>query len=514
MEVPLIGPAGSSSPVVDPFVASSGIQSRNTKRRNKPESRLGDLTKARYVVVEHDGGVVRLVQPYFHDFETTFKERWRGKTLLEVYETEFKVTLTTPPGSSTACGSSCSGTDGASAKSDSYFAKAIRAGFIRANREHSDPLRIIKQGDRISRLSHRHEPPVVYRSARELVVREDGDLVICNKPGSLPIHPSGAYRFNTLLYVLAVERPDLGHLFTIHRLDRLTSGLVILSKSSDGAKLVSDAIQNNAGLSARKTYIARVSGRFPSSKADMQKEQRGVTFAEDDEVESEENASSSTSSSGWITVSFPINVLDPSKGVHICDEENGRDSISRFLFLAYDAASDSSLVKCEPITGRTHQLRLHLQLLGHAIVNDPNYGPESQLTGTESHSKKLREDEDGNEEAEDVMTGQDPYVTRFAESCQAAIRNANQGESDESLLAKQAQQEQLPEATLKAVLDLCVGCSHGLHPIRHKEIWLHACRFRVNRTNFRETVQLMDFRVPFPPWIQAFSFDQDGFWRD
>ena len=74
-------------------------------------------------------------------------------------------------------------------------------------------------------------------------------------------------------------------------------------------------------------------------------------------------------------VQCPLAVLSYREGVHACASD-GRPSLSRFRGLGYDAASDTSLVECKPFTGRTHQLRLHLQLLGNPIANDPCYGGE------------------------------------------------------------------------------------------------------------------------------------------
>ena len=74
-----------------------------------------------------------------------------------------------------------------------------------------------------------------------------------------------------------------------------------------------------------------------------------------------------------IFVSCPLDVLDPRDGIHACDP-TGKPSLSIFRCLGYCPESDTSLIECRPYTGRTHQLRLHLQLLGTPIANDPCYG--------------------------------------------------------------------------------------------------------------------------------------------
>jgi hypothetical protein len=76
---------------------------------------------------------------------------------------------------------------------------------------------------------------------------------------------------------------------------------------------------------------------------------------------------------GELLVRYPIDVVSHREGIHKCDVA-GKQSLSGFRFLGYRPDDDTSLVECRPHTGRTHQLRLHLQLLGNPIANDPCYG--------------------------------------------------------------------------------------------------------------------------------------------
>lgn len=80
-----------------------------------------------------------------------------------------------------------------------------------------------------------------------------------------------------------------------------------------------------------------------------------------------------TPSNREVWVKCPLGVVSQRDGVHACDP-TGKPSLSIFRCLGYDAVTDTSLVECRPYTGRTHQLRLHLQLLGTPIANDPCYG--------------------------------------------------------------------------------------------------------------------------------------------
>jgi hypothetical protein len=84
---------------------------------------------------------------------------------------------------------------------------------------------------------------------------------------------------------------------------------------------------------------------------------------------------SSSFSSEEYWVSCPLSVLSYREGIHGCSA-SGKQSLSRFRCLGYDEGTNTSLIECKPYTGRTHQLRLHLQLIGNPIANDPCYGGE------------------------------------------------------------------------------------------------------------------------------------------
>ncbi|KAJ9120688.1 hypothetical protein QFC22_002619 [Naganishia vaughanmartiniae] len=117
----------------------------------------------------------------------------------------------------------------------------------------------------------------------------------------------------------------------------LTSGLMILAltgKASTG--LAEEFIKGHV----KKEYLARVNGKFPEEE---------------------------------IVVDQSLLTIDRQMGVVICTPD-GKDAKTIFKRLHYDAKRDQSVVHCKPITGRTHQIRVHLQYIGHPIVNDPLYG--------------------------------------------------------------------------------------------------------------------------------------------
>uniref|UniRef100_A0A182QC43 Pseudouridylate synthase RPUSD2 n=1 Tax=Anopheles farauti TaxID=69004 RepID=A0A182QC43_9DIPT len=165
------------------------------------------------------------------------------------------------------------------------------------------------------------------------IVHMDDDIVVVNKPASIPVHPCGRYRHNTVVFILAKEY-NLKNLRTIHRLDRLTSGLLLFGRSPKKARQMEHQIRNRQ---VQKEYICRVEGEFPE---------------------------------GIIECKEPIEVVSYKIGV--CKvSPKGKECTTTFQKLGFNG--NSSVVLCKPLTGRMHQIRVHLQYLGYPVVNDPLY---------------------------------------------------------------------------------------------------------------------------------------------
>ncbi|NXG59667.1 RUSD2 protein, partial [Hemiprocne comata] len=257
-------------------------------------------------------GGLRKVRPYYFDFRTYCKGRWVGRTLLHVFSTEFR------------------------AQPLSYYRAAARAGRLRLNEEPVRDLDIVlKNNDFLRNTVHRHEPPVTAQPVQILV--EDDEVVVVDKPSSLPVHPCGRFRHNTVIFILGKEHA-LKELHTIHRLDRMTSGVLMFAKTLEVSKRIDEQVRERQ---LEKEYVCRVVGEFPEH-----------------EVVCEE----------------PILVVSYKVGVCRVDPK-GKFCKTIFQRLSYNGKT--SVVKCLPQTGRTHQIRVHLQYLGHPIVNDPIYNMEA-----------------------------------------------------------------------------------------------------------------------------------------
>ena len=201
----------------------------------------------------------------------------------------------------------------------------------------------LKNGDVVSHTLHRHEPPVTAQAIG--IVYENDGMIVINKPAGVPVHPAGRYNYNCVVEIMRAERGHEWKPLPCNRLDRLTSGIMFIAKHKKAAEDLGRQIK---GQTIRKEYVARVRGAFPD---------------------------------GDVVCEQPILQISPKLGLNRV-RANGKNARTVFKRLAhYPAPSPSggveregySIVRCLPLTGRTHQIRVHLQFLGHPITNDPIY---------------------------------------------------------------------------------------------------------------------------------------------
>ncbi|XVF08649.1 hypothetical protein REPUB_Repub07fG0020700 [Reevesia pubescens] len=178
----------------------------------------------------------RHVRPYYFEFVSHVNKRWEGKTIVDLFAQEFR------------------------GRSRDYYVSAVKCGRIQVDGENIPVSYIVKRCEKISHFLHRHEPPVMALDV-EILQNEPDVLTVC-KPASVPVHPCGQYRKNTVLGILQAEH-GLAPLYPIHRLDRLVSGLLILAKNPAKADIFRQHIE--AGL-LHKQYVAKVVGVFPEGE--------------------------------------------------------------------------------------------------------------------------------------------------------------------------------------------------------------------------------------------------------
>lgn len=261
---------------------------------------------------------IRIIPEYDFCFQTYTKGRWLGRELLEVFANEFI------------------------AYEPEYYREVIESGGVTINGKTTTPDYVLKNMDQLEHTAPVQESPILNREAT--VIYENEDLLVVNKPASWPTHACGNYRLNSLAQILKHTKCH-----PIHRLDRQTSGVLILSKSQAANKF------QNLLKTGSKRYLARVRGHF--NIEDL--EETDIVFKEAD---------------GFVRVNCYLQCHEKKVGIWGLADSPEKGKISTTRFRLVKSGADESLIECFPETGRTHQIRIHCQLLGFPISNDTYYG--------------------------------------------------------------------------------------------------------------------------------------------
>ena len=503
------------------------------KKSQQKSSKVSTIEEKVEYVFEDDG--IRSVKPYIYEFITFAKGRWLGRTLIDILETEF----------------------GGIPKE--YWQNAIKYGHVKINNINVTESYVMKNSDKLRHVKHRHEPPI---KGNITYVGETSSIYAVCKPPSLPIHACGAYRHNSLMHILKNEplkedQPE--NLYLVHRIDRVTSGLLILAKTKEYANIVSQEIRNKT---TTKYYYARVKGQFPASleklkqlnsdelwkmsdddnkddKDDIDNDdvantlpmKRKKTNNDDDDDKTNEDwvsiirkdvpsfesvANSNGVGYGYgkdndgddvLVLRCPVGIVSYKGAIHAC-KVDGKTAISTFKCIGYDSATDTSLLQCNPFTGRTHQLRLHLQFIGNPIANDPCYGGVLFYGDDDRRRKAIRllkeMKEKGltpiskaphlqDEELDDIYFHNPENNTSIqTDNSKDDCHNHNKDDDDIGLKEGESEIDYLKRT--------CKYCKESksmeLESLLHCDgIWLHALRYRGNG---------WDFQTPAPQWAEPF----------
>lgn len=221
------------------------------------------------------------------------------------------------------------------------------------------PAARVDRGDTVVvRYPRRPDPPPRYD--RLPVIHEDGAVLAVNKPGGMLSHPTDKVLRNAVTTILAGQFPGR-RLHLVHRLDRETSGVLVLAKDPVTARALQERF---AGRVVRKEYLALVRGRvrFRRRVVDRPLAREGGEIKVRQTVADETGARSAGSS--------PEDPRTrPPQDVHC-----GRSAVTVFERVA--AGLGCSLVRARPLTGRLHQIRVHLAWLGHPVLGDKLYTGE------------------------------------------------------------------------------------------------------------------------------------------
>jgi 23S rRNA pseudouridine955/2504/2580 synthase len=224
----------------------------------------------------------------------------------------------------------------------------LRKGEVRVNKGRIKPDYRLQAGDLLRvppvRVAQRSGPgkpsDQLLRHLENSILFENEGLMVLDKPPGLAVHGGSGVSLG-LIEALRLMRSEASYLELVHRLDRDTSGCIMVAKKRSTLRHLQAALRNKGASGVRKVYHALVLGRWPAQR------QR---------------------------VDVPLVKLELNNGKEriVKVHPEGKPSLTEFRILR--AYTDYSLVEARPITGRTHQIRVHAQYAGHSLAGDEKYG--------------------------------------------------------------------------------------------------------------------------------------------
>lgn len=226
----------------------------------------------------------------------------------------------------------------------SLIYRILRKGEVRVNKKRIKPEYKLCPGDEVRvppvRVAEKNELPSAnlgsIQRLESQILFEDDAMIVLNKPSGMAVHGGSGLSFGVIEGLRAL-RPDARFLELVHRLDRDTSGVLLVAKKRSALRSLHEQLRIKT---MRKQYLALVRGQWqphvkvvnaPLRKNDLQSGERVVRVSSD-----------------------------------------GKPSETRFRIARQ--FTEATLVECSPITGRTHQIRVHTQHAGHPIACDDKYG--------------------------------------------------------------------------------------------------------------------------------------------
>ncbi len=219
------------------------------------------------------------------------------------------------------------------------WTERIASGVVTVNGEVTVPDRVLAEGDRIAYSVVLHEPPV---DTGITLLHEEPGFAVAVKPGQLPSHGDGTFVTHTFIYAIGrMLDSGGGKARLVHRLDRETSGIMVVARTKPAhASLMKQFAAGTVG----KEYMAVARGRVERDRFEV---------------------------AGWLGRAAG-SIISIRRGMVPAGSFDARESRTEFEVVR--RLDDATVVRCVPKTGRTNQIRVHLESVGHPIVGDKMYG--------------------------------------------------------------------------------------------------------------------------------------------
>ncbi len=232
--------------------------------------------------------------------------------------------------------------------SRSQIANWITDGVIKVNGEEVKPKYKVREGDVIEIDVPEPEPLEVLPEDLNLeIIYEDADVLVVNKPKGMVVHPAPGHATGTLVNGLMYHCKDLSGINgvlrpgIVHRIDKDTSGLLMVAKNDNAHHSLVEQLVNKT---VTRKYTALVHGHIAHDKG---------------------------------TIDAPIG-RDPKDRQKQAIVDNGKHAVTHFNVIER-IGGIYTLVECILETGRTHQIRVHMNYIGYPLVGDPKYGPKKTI---------------------------------------------------------------------------------------------------------------------------------------
>ena len=227
-------------------------------------------------------------------------------------------------------------------ESRNFIIKNIKNGNIKVNDKTVKGGYSLREGDKISIADLTVDTSVKPENIDLDILYEDNDIMVVNKKSGMVVHPGNGNTSHTLVNALMGYTEDLSdeggveRVGIVHRIDKDTSGILLIAKTNEAHRILTEDFKNKR---IKRKYIALVHGVIENNKG---------------------------------KINAPIGRSKTDRKKMCVTEDNSKNAVTNFTVL--ERFKNATLLELILETGRTHQIRVHMDYIGHPVVNDPVYG--------------------------------------------------------------------------------------------------------------------------------------------